>query len=119
MRSRYSESRWHEARTRGAFEEVNQMIWYDHNVGGWGWFAMSVGMIFFWALVILVGVLVYRALVMPGRRSERADTPPLGPTPEQLLAERFARGEIDEDEYHRRLAVLGAATSDVSRLGRH
>jgi putative membrane protein len=28
------------------------------------------------------------------------------PTPEQLLAERFARGEIDEDEYRRRLDTL-------------
>ncbi len=27
-------------------------------------------------------------------------------TPEQLLAERFAKGEIDEEEYTRRLSVL-------------
>jgi putative membrane protein len=31
------------------------------------------------------------------------------PTPEQLLAERFARGEIDEEEYWRRLDTLGGA----------
>jgi putative membrane protein len=31
------------------------------------------------------------------------------PTPEQVLADRFARGEIDEDEYTRRLQVLNAA----------
>ncbi|MFI0716705.1 SHOCT domain-containing protein [Streptomyces inhibens] len=29
-----------------------------------------------------------------------------GPTPEQILAERYARGEIDEEEYQRRLATL-------------
>lgn len=23
------------------------MFWYVHDVGGWGWFAMSAGMIFF------------------------------------------------------------------------
>ncbi|MEW2558755.1 SHOCT domain-containing protein [Streptomyces griseorubiginosus] len=28
------------------------------------------------------------------------------PSPEQLLAERFARGEIDEEEYRRRMSVL-------------
>ena len=28
--------------------------------------------------------------------------------PEQILAERFARGEIDEDEFHQRLTVLRA-----------
>jgi len=27
-------------------------------------------------------------------------------TPEQVLAERFARGEIDEGEYRQRLATL-------------
>lgn len=26
--------------------------------------------------------------------------------PRQILAERYARGEIDDDEYHRRLATL-------------
>ncbi|MFF9136712.1 SHOCT domain-containing protein [Streptomyces albogriseolus] len=31
---------------------------------------------------------------------------PAGPSPEQLLAERFARGEIDEEEYQRRLTAL-------------
>jgi Short C-terminal domain len=28
--------------------------------------------------------------------------------PEQILAERFARGEIDEDEFHQRMTVLRA-----------
>jgi uncharacterized membrane protein len=33
----------------------------------------------------------------------------LGLSLNQLLAERFARGEIDEDEYHQRLTSLRAA----------
>ncbi|MGQ4419668.1 SHOCT domain-containing protein, partial [Streptomyces sp. SAS_269] len=37
------------------------MFWYDHDAG-WGWFAMSVGMLLFWALIIALGVLLYRAL---------------------------------------------------------
>jgi len=28
------------------------------------------------------------------------------PTPQQILAERFARGEIDEDEYRKRMDAL-------------
>jgi hypothetical protein len=36
---------------------------------------------------------------------EPSHTPAATP-PERLLAERFARGEIDEEEYRRRLAVL-------------
>ncbi|MGW0882283.1 SHOCT domain-containing protein [Streptomyces sp. NPDC002671] len=94
------------------------MFWYDHDVGGWGWFAMSAGMILFWALIITLGVLLYRALARPEGGRDLADTRPPGPSPEQLLAERFARGEIDEDEYHRRLTVLGKATGDVPWPGR-
>ncbi|MEU2734795.1 SHOCT domain-containing protein [Streptomyces sp. NPDC007095] len=96
------------------------MIWYIHGVGGWGSFAMSVGVIFFWAVIITLGVLLYRALAIPGGRSDRADARPAGPAPEQPLAERFARGEMDEDEYeyHRRLTVLGETNRDVPRYGR-
>lgn len=103
------------------------MFWYGHDPGGWGWLAMSVGMILFWAVIIAVGVLLFRALSRPsGGPSAPYDTPPqrpaydappperppygTAPAPEQLLAERFARGEIDEDEYRRRLAVLRDAT---------
>jgi uncharacterized membrane protein len=32
-----------------------------------------------------------------------------------VLAERFARGEIDEEEYHRRLETLRAAGSMTRR----
>lgn len=80
------------------------MFWYGHNVGGWGWIAMSIGMILFWALIITALVLLFRALSRP---HEHAHTPaPPAPTPEQILAERFARSEIDEEEYQHRLAVL-------------
>ncbi|MDF2264980.1 SHOCT domain-containing protein [Streptomyces coacervatus] len=84
------------------------MFWYGHDVSGWGWFAMSAGMILFWALIITLGALLYRALARPGGSEPLVSSPPTGPapTPEQLLAERFARGEIDEDEYRRRLNVL-------------
>ena len=83
------------------------MFWYGHAVSGWGWFAMSAGMLVFWALVVGAAVLLFRALA----RTAPGDGPaphgtPHRPTPEQVLAERFARGEIDEDEYRHRLDVL-------------
>ena len=78
------------------------MYWTDNDVTGWGWAAMTVGMLLFWVLVVAGGVLLFRAL---DRSSDRSAAP-ARPTPEQLLAERFARGEIDEDEYRRRLATL-------------
>ncbi|KAF0958734.1 SHOCT domain-containing protein [Rhodococcus sp. T7] len=81
---------------------------YDYEPGwgwGWGYVLMFVGMALFWGLLALgVGVLVHYV----GRN---ASTPP-GHTPsalhgaEKLLAERFARGEIDDTEYRERLTTL-------------
>ena len=82
------------------------MMGWDH--GAWGagdWLLMSLMMVLFWGgLVALVVWLV---------RSVR-DEPPKGtdssPSPTQradeVLAERFARGEIDEDEFTRRRELL-------------
>jgi putative membrane protein len=80
------------------------VYWNRHDMTGWDWFVTSVGMVLFWALLIAVSVLLYRALT---RGPEHPHTPAAAP-PERLLAERFARGEIDEEEYRRRLAVLRA-----------
>jgi putative membrane protein len=80
------------------------MMWYDSDWGWAGWALMTVGMVLFWALVITAVVLVVRYIA--GTRGTAAPPPP-GPTrAEDVLAERFARGEIDEDEYRRRLASL-------------
>jgi putative membrane protein len=59
-------------------------------------------MVLFWVVIVGIGVLIFRAL---GRTPERPHVQ-AGPSPEQLLAERFARGEIDEEEYRRRLDAL-------------
>lgn len=75
--------------------------YYDH-MGGWGWAGMAVIWLLFLALLVLAAVLVGRA----GRRAPD-DRPAAGrPPAEQILAERFARGEIDEEEYHRRSTAL-------------
>jgi putative membrane protein len=63
---------------------------------------MTLGMVAFWALLIAVVVWLVRGL---DRR--QAGTPSAQrPGPEQVLAERFARGEIDEQEFNDRLAAL-------------
>ncbi|GGM05909.1 hypothetical protein GCM10010129_56940 [Streptomyces fumigatiscleroticus] len=82
------------------------MFGYDHDVSGWGWgwFAMSAGMILFWALIITIAVLLFRALNRP---HEHTPTPAT-PSAEDILRERLARGEIDEEEYRRRLSALHA-----------
>ncbi|MGC4987457.1 SHOCT domain-containing protein [Streptomyces sp. DT193] len=82
------------------------MFWYDHDVSGWGWFAMSAGMILFWALIITVAVLLFRTLNRPQEHTHVPATPPA----EDILRERLARGEIDEDDYQRRLNALRAGS---------
>ena len=77
------------------------MFWTDQYLSGWGWVAIVTSMVVFWGLMIALAVILVRGL----RRS--ADAPPeRRPSPEQLLGERFARGEIDEEEYRRRRAAL-------------
>ncbi|MEV5547251.1 SHOCT domain-containing protein [Streptomyces sp. NPDC052309] len=58
-----------------------------------------------WALVIAGGITLLRRTVRRGRggpwRPAAADDSPI-----TVLGHRFASGEIDEDEYWRRLSVL-------------
>jgi putative membrane protein len=84
------------------------MFWYDHDVSGWGWFAIPAGMILFWALIITVAVLLFRALNRPQEHTHAPATP--APSAEDILRERLARGEIDEDDYQRRLNALRAGS---------
>jgi len=77
----------------------------DHpHMGGWGWGGMILGpimMIVFIALIVGAVVLVIRwtglggSAVAGGANKAR-----------QILDERFARGEIDKDDYEERKRVL-------------
>lgn len=80
------------------------MFWYGNGMSGWGYALMTVSLVLFWGLVILGVVALIRYLARPSRPSEGVAAPRA--TPEQLLAERFARGEIDDEEYRSRLATL-------------
>ena len=84
------------------------MYGYGNGMGGWGYALMTISMILFWGAVIYGIVALVRYAHRDGpQRGEPAGPP--APEPERLLAERFARGEIDEDEYHQRLTSLRAA----------
>lgn len=81
------------------------MMWYSGDGWGWvSWILMTVGMVAFWALVITAVVLAVRHLTGP--RGSAANAPSSGQPAEAVLAERFARGEINDDEYRQRLALL-------------
>ncbi|AZM87917.1 MULTISPECIES: SHOCT domain-containing protein [Streptomyces] len=84
------------------------MYWNDH-MGAWDWFAMSFTTLIVWGLIAAVAVLVVRTLKRDGAAGRAAPRPAAGTAStraEPLLAERYARGEIDDEEYKRRLAVL-------------
>ena len=85
------------------------MCWYGAGMNGWGYALMTISMVLFWALVIF-GVV---ALVRFFARDDRQATTRF--TPEQLLAERFARGEIDEQEYHHRVEVLRGGSRPLAK----
>ncbi len=77
--------------------------WHD---GGWGpgaWIAMGLMMLAFWGLVAAVVVYVIRNV------GHRPPGHPAATEPDEalrILDERFARGEIDGDEYSERRDLL-------------
>jgi putative membrane protein len=77
--------------------------WHD---GGWGVFWMILS----WGVMISIVWAMFRAFA-PDRNSGE----PLH-DPKAALAERFAKGEIDADEYRERLRVLDG--TDVPTTGR-
>jgi putative membrane protein len=80
-----------------AEKEVAKMMNWNDSSWDWANWTMLVMMVVFVGLVAWAVV----ALVRNGSRSTPQPT-----TAEEVLAQRFARGEIDDDEYLHRHAVL-------------
>jgi putative membrane protein len=84
-------------------------------MGLWGYVFGAISMVLFWGLVILAIIALVRYLA-DRTRPRGVATPPA--SAEQVLAERYARGEIDETEYRRRLDTLRQhSTEPNERLG--
>jgi putative membrane protein len=79
------------------------MMYYGTGMSGWGMALMGLSGLLFWALVIAGIVLAVRYTGRTGPRDVPAGH---GPTPQQTLADRFARGDINEEQYTRNLTVL-------------
>lgn len=75
-------------------------------MGAWG-LAGSVLMIGFWGLVIWGGIALAR----------RAGLFASGDDAERALARRYAEGDIDDEEYRRRLTTLGRERRFVGDRG--
>jgi putative membrane protein len=90
------------------------MMYWGNGIGGWGMAMMTVSSLLFWGLIIAGIVVLIR---YTGRGANPAPPPAERPTPQQVLADRFARGEIDEEEYLRRLQVLAGAGASARGAG--
>lgn len=75
-------------------------MWYGDHMG-W-WWVMGIGWLVFLGVLVVVGYFLVRHLTETERRGPRRTTA------ENVLDERFARGEIDEAEYRRRRDVLNS-----------
>jgi putative membrane protein len=80
---------------------------YWHYGGNWGWGHMifgSVMMLLFWGVIIVGIVLVVRWLA--GGISQESRSSPIQKRSLEILEERFAKGEIDKDEFEERKRLL-------------
>lgn len=98
---------------------------HGHVLGGWGYGLLAVVLLVALVVLVLAAVALVRHLSRTSRSARPVPPgawgpgvgagsagPPrraVSPTAEHLLAERFARGEIDAEEYRRRLDVLRGA----------
>ncbi len=82
---------------------------YGEHMSGWGYALGITGMVLYWAVLVLAIAAAVRYLDRKRGESLPPTPSPPPPTAEQVLAERFARGEIDADEYRQRLDTLRQA----------
>lgn len=79
---------------------VADVTGYGH-MDGFGWGMMGMG----WLVILIIGGLVVWAVVYTSSRSSSPSETSTA-SAERILADRFARGEIDIDEYRGRLEEL-------------
>lgn len=79
------------------------MMWgYGYGGGSWvGWLVMGIVMLVFWGMVVAGVIFLVRYL---GHGHDQRG----GGDALRILDERFARGEIDADEYSRRRQLLSS-----------
>jgi putative membrane protein len=76
------------------------MMW-GYNGFGYGGGGFGIGMLLFWGLIIFGVVMLVRGF--GGRSCSHASEPRLSHrTPLDILAERYARGEIDKSEFEQK-----------------
>jgi putative membrane protein len=81
---------------------------YDMHDGiGWGLVPMAIMMLLVWGSLIWFAVVLLRR-TDSHEHAAVTGPPSAPPNPQQILAERLARGEIEPDDYRTRLDTLTA-----------
>ncbi len=66
--------------------------------GGWAWMGLGmIGMLLFWILLIVAIMALAKSMWGPGKEK----------TPLDILKERYARGEIEREEFEQKKGDLG------------
>jgi len=84
------------------------MYWEGGHWAFWQAGLMWLGMLLFWALVIWAVYAIVRSLTQASQSSQRE-------RPSDILERRLANGEIDVDEYRRRMEAMRTPV-DASRV---
>ncbi len=82
--------------------------WHEQGWGPGMWIVAVVAMIAFWSLVVFAIVMLVRHFGRPAGTAPGGSPP--GDDAVQVLRQRFARGELDEEEFQRRMALLEKKT---------
>jgi len=95
--------------SQAAWAQATREGYGSHMWGGsgFGWFFGPIMMIVFIGVTVVVVVLLVRWLGGMGHASSPTAYGPPGKTPLDILKERYARGEIDKEEFEERRKVLG------------
>jgi putative membrane protein len=81
----------------------NGGMWNGGYGGGWSWVITAVVLTLFFAVVSTAIVVAVRHLSAGGRRTDQEGA---ARSAEDVVAQRFARGEIDDTEYRQRMTAL-------------
>jgi putative membrane protein len=93
-------------------QEPNRYGYGPYMMMDWagGWYGMIFGplfMILVFGVVVAVAVVVVRGLGGPWQWTQPPHQMPPGRAPLDILKERYARGEIEKEEFEERRRVLG------------
>ncbi|MGN9837016.1 SHOCT domain-containing protein [Nonomuraea sp. H19] len=85
-------------------------LWGPHWAAGGFWPVFPALWGLFWVAVVALAITARRRGWWGPARTQAAAASPTGPA-EQILAERYARGEMSDDEYFEKMAVLRGGSS--------